>query len=274
MSVRFADNFNTTTLVGARRFADNFNVFYPTTVVTPPLGVVAVPAAGGAHVTWSAPSGLVDGYQIVASAGGTTRLYTVDRGTTDVWLDGLTNDVEWSLAVSSTLAGAVSDPVTKLVTPTAASPTPPDGAITVSPQESIPDEPTLVSAAARNGGAYLTWTDPAWTGGTPIDHYILTAVGSDSSVVTTTVVSGVTSSSIIGLTNGVTYTVVVTAVNALGASDPSNTLTVTPDPSAPTPEDPAAGLPPPGPVFVPTPAPVWEAFEATDPFAPPYWLGP
>ena len=107
-----------------------------------------------------------------------------------------------------------------------------------------PGAPTNVSAAARAGGATVTWTAPADDGGSPITGYKIQAVNpSDGAAMGAPVVVGgtATSGDVTGLLNdGTQYAFTVTATNAVGdgaVSDRSNTVTpagaATP-PGAPT----------------------------------------
>jgi hypothetical protein len=91
-----------------------------------------------------------------------------------------------------------------------------------------PNAPTIGTATAGNTTASITFTAPTNTGGSAITGYTakafpggITATGSSSPI------------TISGLTNGTTYTIVVTATNSYGegpASAASGSFT----PSAPT----------------------------------------
>ena len=110
-----------------------------------------------------------------------------------------------------------------------------------------PAAPTGVTATASKGSATVTWSAPA-QGTSPIASYTITPyIGAAAQPVTTITGSPpATSATIMGLTNGTTYTFTVTATNAVGsgpASAPSNPVT----PSAPTaPAAPAAPTATPG----------------------------
>jgi 6-phosphogluconolactonase (cycloisomerase 2 family)/alpha-tubulin suppressor-like RCC1 family protein/fibronectin type 3 domain-containing protein len=91
--------------------------------------------------------------------------------------------------------------------------------------------PRYLTASAGNNQITLNWF-PA-PGATSYNVYYSTSAGSGT---TGTKLSGVTSGSVItGLTNGTTYYVVVTAVNASGESTASNEVTATPFSSPPPP---------------------------------------
>src|SRR5436309_14060901 len=78
--------------------------------------------------------------------------------------------------------------------------------------------------------AVVTWTPPAFDGGSPIDEYEVTctAMGNPTDMQTATTDGSTTSATVAGLTNGNDYTCTVRAHNVAGfgpASDSSNTVT-------------------------------------------------
>ncbi len=94
-----------------------------------------------------------------------------------------------------------------------------------------PDAPTRLSATAGAGQAVLTWSAPAWSGGSPVTGSRVTASPGGATC------TGTTTCTITGLTNGSAYTFTVTAANAVGDSAPSApSAAVTPRtvPGAPT----------------------------------------
>ena len=80
-----------------------------------------------------------------------------------------------------------------------------------------PAPPTNVAATAGDGDATVSWSAPA-DGGSSITQY--TATSSPGSL-SATVDGSTLSATVTGLANDTTYTFVVTAVNAVGTSDPS-----------------------------------------------------
>lgn len=103
------------------------------------------------------------------------------------------------------------------------------------PQEGrlpLPDPPTVnVDAAAGGGQATVTWTAPAWDGGSGIIGYVVTPYVGFAPQAPRTFDSTATTQTLTDLTNGVTYRFKVQAVNAVGASGYSEvTEPVTPRP--------------------------------------------
>ena len=98
---------------------------------------------------------------------------------------------------------------------------------------SAPAAPTSVVATAGAGQAVVSWTAPPTDGGSPVTGYRVTS--SPGGISGTT--SGQTTATITGLTNGTAYSFTVVAINAMGdsvASSPSNRVTPTAKPAAPT----------------------------------------
>jgi cellulase (glycosyl hydrolase family 5)/fibronectin type III domain protein/Fn3 domain-containing protein len=100
------------------------------------------------------------------------------------------------------------------------------------PMAVLPGAPLSVVALAADGQATIGFTQPTTDGGSPI--FLYTATSSPGGLTGTSVT--VAPITIIGLTDGVTYTFKVTATNAIGmgpASLPSNAVTPSGLPSAP-----------------------------------------
>ncbi|MET8130531.1 fibronectin type III domain-containing protein [Streptomyces sp. NPDC005251] len=106
-------------------------------------------------------------------------------------------------------------------------------------RHAAPGAPATVTATVRDAQLRVAWTAPADDGGTPVTGYTVTTrqgttiVGTPITVGASTLTATVT-----GLSNGTTYTVAVTADNAVGAG-PEATVTAAPRaataPSAPGP---------------------------------------
>ncbi len=86
-----------------------------------------------------------------------------------------------------------------------------------------PSAPTGVAATPGTGEATVSWTAPAWNGGSAVTSY--TATASPGGATCTTATTGCT---ITGLTNGTMYTVTVSAAHAIGTGPASTGVTVTP----------------------------------------------
>ena len=107
-------------------------------------------------------------------------------------------------------------PPTTTSSPTTTAPEEPSGATPPSP-------PTTLLVAPGDSLAKLTWTGSEESGGIPLVGYTATATPGGQKCETTG-----TSCDITGLTNGTSYTFVVTASNGEFISDESSTVAVTP----------------------------------------------
>ncbi|WP_189168389.1 beta strand repeat-containing protein [Pilimelia anulata] len=103
------------------------------------------------------------------------------------------------------------------------------------PAAQVPDAPTMIDAAVRNGGTRVTFTPPADNGGSAITSYEVSTDNGSTWQAFTTAPDGASdrAGTVTGLTNGVSYDVRVRAVNSVGAGAASAADSVTPAPSAP-----------------------------------------
>jgi hypothetical protein len=86
----------------------------------------------------------------------------------------------------------------------------------------IPGAPTNVTTAAGIRSLAVSWMPPLSNGGSPITSYIVTASTGVAAETVTIIVNGSTTSTVLtNLINGKTYSVTVTATNALGQGPPS-----------------------------------------------------
>ena len=110
-------------------------------------------------------------------------------------------------------------------------------AVALLPPPTVPGAPVIGTATARNGSATVTFTPPSSDGGSPVTSYTVTARDLTSPAHSGGTVTGTGSPlTVTGLTNGDTYTLSVTAANAVGtgpAFRPSNAVIPATAPSAP-----------------------------------------
>ena len=95
-----------------------------------------------------------------------------------------------------------------------------------------PAPPTNVVAIAADGQATVTWDAPASDGGSAITSYTVT---SDPDGITAVVDGSTLTSTVLGLTNGTSYTFTVTATNAVGTSEASASSNAVTPMTTPTP---------------------------------------
>lgn len=185
-------------------------VTVPAVAPSAPRDVMAEPGDGRATVSWTAPASTggaaITGYTVSSAPGGATvevagdvhqaNVSGLDNGTTYTFTVVATNHVGQSPAASSA-------PVT------------PAG---------VPGTVTGVDATAGDGSAIVDW-EPADGNGAPVTGYTLTLQPGDRTV---QVDGGTTQARVDGLVNGTTYTVEVTATNAVGTSVASSSATFTP----------------------------------------------
>lgn len=177
-----------------------------------------VPGDTNLAVSWIAPACLSDsscgtltGYEVFTSTDGTTFTQFGTSGTaTSVTVTGLINGTQYDVKVRVTTSTSFKDALAQQVPATTASA--PTG-VTVS---------RLTATSASVG-----WTAPASDGGQAITGYTVTATSSDGGA---TVTSSPSSSpvTLTGLSDGKTYTVVVSATNLMGpGTDSSASAAVT-----------------------------------------------
>jgi large repetitive protein len=214
------------------------NAVVPSTVPDAPTAVTATPGDQSAAVSWT--PGFNEGstttsYTVTASDsttpanGGETCTYTVSNPETDACtVSGLTDGDSYTFTVTATNANGTG--------PASA----PSNAVTPA---SPPGAPTGVTASAANASASVSWTPPADNGGSAVTSYTVTASDSTTpanggETCTYTVSDPETDTcTVTGLANGDSYTFIVTATNTAGtgpASDPSNAVTPSTVPDAPT----------------------------------------
>ncbi len=192
---------------------------------TPALAVPAAPTsvaavAGNAlvAVSWdtAADADSYNVYWATASGSGTAGTLNSDAAAPFVHT-GLTNGTTYFYVVTAVNAAGESDPSDEVsATPAIAAPT------------AVPPAPTGVTASAGASQVTVSWTAAA--GADTYRLYWSTATGTGTAGTAIPVTSPPFLHT--GLTNGTTYYYVVTAVNAVGESDPSEEVSATPSAEA------------------------------------------
>jgi hypothetical protein len=172
-----------------------------------PQGLSATPGNAQATLSWAAPASdggsAILSYTATASPSGAT----CTTAGTSCTITGLANGTSYSFTVTATNAvgtGPASTPAT--ATPA-----------------TVPGAPQGVGATPGNSQVTVSWAAPASDGGSAILSY--TATASPGGASCTTAATGCT---IAGLTNGTTYSITVTATNAVGTGPASTPATATP----------------------------------------------
>jgi hypothetical protein len=178
------------------------------TVPSAPTGVSAAAGQASATVNWTAPTNnggsAITSYKITPfKAGVAQTAVTAEASATSTTVTGLTvgSSYTFTVAAINAVGTGTASAQSNAVIPTSSS---------------VPGAPTGVTAQAKGSGAQLSWTAPTSSGGSPITGYKITPfIGS---VAQTPIVNNTTATTgtVTGLTNGVTYTFRVAAINALG----------------------------------------------------------
>jgi titin len=196
------------------------NSVTPATVPGAPTGATAVRGNAQATVSWTAPASnggsAITGYTVTSNPGSFTCSWT--SGPLTCIVTGLTNGTAYTFTVTATndVGTGAASAASNSVTPA-----------------TVPDAPTGATATRLNASASVSWTAPAFNGGSAITGYTVTS-NPDGKTCTTTVALTCT---VTALTNGTAYTFTVTATNSVGtgaASAPSNSVTPATVPGAPT----------------------------------------
>jgi predicted phage tail protein len=207
-----------------------------------PVGLSAAPGDGSAMLTWSAPvvdgGSPITGYNVYlgTTAGGesTTPLNATPLAADASSFDatGLTNGTTYYFVVTAINAfgeGNASNEATA----------------TPGTSATVPDAPTSLTCTPGNTTVTLNWSPPASDGGSPITGYNVymgTTPGGESTtpVNASPLPATAVSFPVQGLTNGTTYYITVTAINAIGEGAASSESSATPTASATAPDAPIA----------------------------------
>jgi predicted phage tail protein len=160
-------------------------------------------------VSWTAPpdgGSSITGYVVVAYVGfASVRTSIVMSAATTRTIVGLTNGTTYRFRVRAINSVGVGDPskASNAITPRA---------------PTVPDSPTVGTAAAGDRQATVEWTAPSSDGGATIAAYLVTPYVGYWPLPAQVFSSASRSGTVSGLTNGVTYRFRVQAVNAVGNS--------------------------------------------------------
>ncbi len=182
------------------------------TVPGAPTAVSALAGDGQALVFWTPPQNAgntaITHYVVQSTPGGYTT--TTGPGATSAYVTGLQNGVSYTFTVTAenAIGFGPASVASAAITPAAY------------PGSTVPQPPTGVAATAGIGSATVSWTQtPASEdGGQPITGYLVTSVPGGF---TTMAGPSASSVSVSGLSNGVSYTFTVQALNVVGPSVPS-----------------------------------------------------
>ena len=198
-----------TNAVGLGDPSDPSAAVIPTTVPDAPTAVSATSGAQSASVTFTAPfdeGSAITGYTVLATDTTTPANggQTASSLTSPITVTGLVDGDSYTFVVTATTAvgagtpSAPSNPVTPVT---------------------VPGVPAIQTVAPGNSSATVTWTAPSSDGGSPVTGYTVVATdtttpadGGESCTWTT----GPLTCTVNGLTNGDSYTFVVSATNAVG----------------------------------------------------------
>ena len=205
--------------------AVNLSVTGAPTVPAAPSSVNAEAGNTSAVVSWDQPvngGSPITGYVVTPIKAGVAQpAVQVNNLDNTVTISGLINGASYTFTVAAKNA--------KGTGPASA----PSNAVT--PNPTAPGAPSAVVATPGDGTLSVTWNPPADTGGSPVTGYVLqTFLTGGAFVSTQSVGAATTSAAVTGLTNGVSYHVVVRAVNAIGQGDGSSSNDAAPTATPPT----------------------------------------
>ncbi len=198
------------------------NLVTPFALASAPTIGIATRGNGQATVPFTPPANFGTGtfvnYTVTPYVGATAGT-PVTGLTSPIIVTGLTNGTTYTftIAVTTTVGTTYSPTGSNAVTPA-----------------TVPDAPTIGTAASGNAQATIVFTAPAFDGGDPVTSYTVTPyIGAAAQATTLGAASPIT---VTGLSNGTTYTFKVAATNNVGtgvASAASNSVTPATIPDAP-----------------------------------------
>ena len=184
-------------------------VVVPFTIPGAPMSVAAASGNGSATISWNKPR---------SNGGAAIATYLVSDGTDtcstsqlSCTVFGLVNGATYSFTVVAINAAGASTP---------------SGSVQVTPT-TIAGAPTITGISSVASGLQVSFQAPSVNGGSPVASYL---VSTDGGMTFAPVGKGDlfgTTMLLTGLNPGTSYSVVIEAVNAVGASAPSNLVTAT-----------------------------------------------
>ncbi|MGE5469641.1 MAG: malectin domain-containing carbohydrate-binding protein [Bacteroidota bacterium] len=188
-------------------------------VLTPPANLNALPGNASASLSWSAVPG-ASSYNVKQAQSSSGPFSTLGNVTTTSYTSsGLTNGTPYYYVASAVnLAGESPNSAVASVTPSAPSTSPPP------PTTSLPVAPATLGATPGNGSATISWGTVSGATGYNVKR-ASTSAGPYTTIASSQTATSYTNS---GLSNGITYYYVVSAVNAAGEGPNSGYTSVTP----------------------------------------------
>ena len=193
--------------VGTGSYSALSEALTPGTAGPPTIGT-ATAASGRATVSWTAPAfdggSPITGYVVTPYVSTWTGLpRTFNATATTQTITGLTNGWPYRFRVQAinNIGTGTYSAASNRVTPTG---------------PSAPGPPTIGTATAASGRATVSWTAPAFDGGSPITGYVVTPYVSTWTGLPRTFNATATTQTITGLTNGWPYRFRVQAINNIG----------------------------------------------------------
>ncbi|MCU1454735.1 MAG: fibronectin type protein, partial [Acidimicrobiales bacterium] len=180
---------------------------------TTPAAVQALPGAGGATVSWTAPAtangAAVTGYTVTPYVGTTAQAARTFTSTaTTQTVTGLTNGTTTTFAVAAVNARGTGPQ------------SPPSPAIVIGAAGTTPATMAAPIAVPGNGSVSVSWVAPV-ANGSPITSYTVAPWRNGVALASTSFAGTATGGPIPGLTNGDTLTFTISATNGVGTSTPS-----------------------------------------------------
>jgi len=215
------------------------------TVYIDPSGIVVnqggVPLAGVTVTLLTSPNGALGSYTVIPN--GSAVMSPANR--TNPQVTDSSGVFGWDVIagyyeITTSMTGCTSAPLTVQVPPSLSNVTISMNCATPSAPAGTPasdQAPTNVTASPGNQSAAISWSAPLNNGGSAITGYEVVPFIGNSAQAPQTFNSSSTDETVYGLTNGITYTFKVAAINGAGVglqSFPSNPVIPSTVPGAPT----------------------------------------